>query len=79
MHQLTNPDLAPQASDPALDNPGMQRAFTQAQLIIYRECQKNYPPNTHPETYNLLQRLADEIHTLAQAWQDHNNFHREVF
>ncbi len=70
MYKIQNTDLVPQPPETPKDDQSMQRAFTQAQLIIYRVRDKKVTFNA--ELFQTLTMLADEIHALAQKWNDFN-------
>jgi NTP pyrophosphatase (non-canonical NTP hydrolase) len=72
-----NIDLLPTNLDEesSLDNKSMQRAFTLAELIVYRERDKyrfnreHNLPITGQEIYEVLHTVGLEIHKISQAWE----------
>ncbi len=73
MYKIQNTDLIPQPPETPKDDQSMQRAFTQAQLIIYRERDKNASIRFNSELWQTLTTIADEIYLLAHKWNEFNN------
>jgi hypothetical protein len=64
----TNLDLLPTNPDRKYDSPSMHRAFTQAQLIIYRE----RDTSSILTSSKIFDQLAEEIEELSRAWDKYN-------
>ena len=63
-----NQDLIPRSPETRRNALDMDRAFTQSQLVILRERDKF----TDRPQYELLDKIADEIHSLAREWHKFN-------
>lgn len=61
-----NRDLAPDSSETRCDDLSMQRAFTQAQLLIYRTRDNCFLHD--PSINEALSNIAEEIGDLASKW-----------